>query len=329
MMPSDAEATFEYDVALSFAGEDRGYVSAVAEVLRAKGIRIFYDLYEESRLWGKDLYQHLDYVYGKAARFCVVFVSSHYANKLWTSHELKSAQARAFEEGGEYILPARLDETEIPGLRSTQGYVDLRSKTPEQCARLVVEKIVPYKLMEFHKRRDYFPPTTDVLWKSIKAKSKKSKSVAYDTAYGFYRALRRLDDDERLLLLTVFFQGCRHDYPQNAHIEVDLLRRIVGIPKSKIKSALSNVSSVGFEVRFCGPDGVEMDDFKYVYVSWTHISTSLRDQVEDPDLYSTWIVFEIIDLVARHYCEDHGPLVLLDLNFSSLSMATAVEHVHG
>ena len=32
-----------YDIALSFAGEDREYVEAVAESLRVKSIRVFYD----------------------------------------------------------------------------------------------------------------------------------------------------------------------------------------------------------------------------------------------------------------------------------------------
>jgi hypothetical protein len=31
------------DIALSFAGEDRDYVEAVAESLRVKSIRVFYD----------------------------------------------------------------------------------------------------------------------------------------------------------------------------------------------------------------------------------------------------------------------------------------------
>lgn len=35
--------TFEFDVALSFAGEDRGYVHPIAERLRERGIRVFYD----------------------------------------------------------------------------------------------------------------------------------------------------------------------------------------------------------------------------------------------------------------------------------------------
>jgi hypothetical protein len=38
---------FDYDVALSFAGEDREYVNQVAGVLNELGIRVFYDKYEQ------------------------------------------------------------------------------------------------------------------------------------------------------------------------------------------------------------------------------------------------------------------------------------------
>ena len=140
--PDETEVTKrEYDVCLSFAGEDRTYVEAVAESLRLNGIRPFYDLYEEVKLWGKDLYQHLDDVYRHRARYCVLFISEAYAKKLWTKHELRSAQTRAFEEHEEYILPARFDDTDLPGVRSTVSYIDLRQKDPAQFAHLVVQKI--------------------------------------------------------------------------------------------------------------------------------------------------------------------------------------------
>jgi hypothetical protein len=132
---------FEYDVALSFAGEDRVYVEKVAKYLREKGIKFFYDDYEKTNLWGKDLYVHLDEVYQKKARYCVMFLSGYYAEKLWTNHERKSAQARAFAEKGEYILPARFDNTEIPGISPTIGYVDLRSLEPEEFGKLIIEKL--------------------------------------------------------------------------------------------------------------------------------------------------------------------------------------------
>ncbi len=131
----------QYDVCLSFAGEDRQYVKQVADRLRFRGVRVFYDDYERVDLWGKDLYAHLDYVYRKAARYCVVFASAHYARKLWTTHERRSSQARAFGENTEYILPARFDDTDIPGIPPTIGYVDLRTTSAEDLADLITEKL--------------------------------------------------------------------------------------------------------------------------------------------------------------------------------------------
>ncbi len=139
---SDYKSTeFEFDVALSFAGEDREYVEKVARYLTEKDIKVFYDKYEKTKLWGKDLYVHLDEIYQKKAKYCVMFLSSYYAEKLWTNHERKSAQARAFKEKGEYILPARFDETEVPGILPTVGYIDLRSLEPEEFGKLVIEKL--------------------------------------------------------------------------------------------------------------------------------------------------------------------------------------------
>ena len=44
----------EYQVALSFAGEQRGYVKAVASALK-RGVGVFYDEDSEIDLWGKNL----------------------------------------------------------------------------------------------------------------------------------------------------------------------------------------------------------------------------------------------------------------------------------
>lgn len=40
----------EFDIALSFAGEDRGYVDQVANQLRDSGVKIFYDFFEQDDL---------------------------------------------------------------------------------------------------------------------------------------------------------------------------------------------------------------------------------------------------------------------------------------
>jgi hypothetical protein len=71
----------------------------------------------------------------------LIFVSRQYSQKLWTKHELQQAQARAFLEHREYILPVRLDDTDIPGLNATVGYVDLRTHTIEDLQELILQKL--------------------------------------------------------------------------------------------------------------------------------------------------------------------------------------------
>lgn len=132
----------KYDIALSFAGEDRNYVDRVANLLKERGVKVFYDLFEEADLWGKDLYTHLSEVYQKQAKFTVVFISKAYANKLWTNHERRAAQSRAFQEAQEYILPARFDDTEIPGVLPTIGYVSLKDRTPDDFVSLITKKLI-------------------------------------------------------------------------------------------------------------------------------------------------------------------------------------------
>ena len=115
----------EFDVALSFAGRDRKHADELAKLLKATGVSVFYDEFFKASLWGKDLYQHLQSVYRDKARYCVVFVSKAYVTRDWTNHELKQAQARAFGNDREYILPLKLDNSLLPGLNHTVGYLDL------------------------------------------------------------------------------------------------------------------------------------------------------------------------------------------------------------
>src|SRR4051794_17192036 len=107
--------SWEYDVALSYAGQDRPVVEDVAEALRTRDCVVYYDRKMQADMWGKDLYQHLADVYLNKARYCVVFISQYYEQERWPRHELRAAQARAFRDRSEYILPIRIDGTEIPG----------------------------------------------------------------------------------------------------------------------------------------------------------------------------------------------------------------------
>lgn len=154
--PKDLNMKYEYDVALSFAGEDRDYVHNVATILRDLRVAVFYDEFEKENLWGKNLYDYLSKVYYQKCKYTVVFISEHYGKKLWTDHERQSAQARAFEENREYILPARFDDTEIPGILPTTGYLGIDKMPPEELAEIIQRKVMEPNNSEL-KLIDFFP----------------------------------------------------------------------------------------------------------------------------------------------------------------------------
>ena len=128
-----------YDVVLSFAGEDRTYVEECADILTALGIKVFYDSYEQSELWGKDLYTFLADIYSNKAKYAIVFISKYYAEKRWTKHEFRFINERMFRNDTEYLLPVLLDETKLLGVPETQGY--LANKTPYEVAVMFAKKI--------------------------------------------------------------------------------------------------------------------------------------------------------------------------------------------
>jgi hypothetical protein len=128
-------------VAISFAGEQRATARAIAENLRGTGISVFYDQYEQATLWGVNLYDHLTDVYQHKARYCLLLASKEYASKVWTTLERQSAQARAFKEKNEYILPVRIDNTEIPGILPTIGYLTLEEHGADGICRMLRQKL--------------------------------------------------------------------------------------------------------------------------------------------------------------------------------------------
>lgn len=128
-----------YDVALSFAGEQRTYVERVAATLRAAGAEVFYDYYVD--LWGKDLTKELEQVYRHGSRFVVIFVSKEYVEKAWPNLERQHALAGRIERMDDSVLPARFDAIELPGLPVTVGYRDIHAESPEDLSQAILGKL--------------------------------------------------------------------------------------------------------------------------------------------------------------------------------------------
>jgi hypothetical protein len=309
----------QYDVCLSFAGEDRKYVRAVADVLSERGVRVFYDEYAQADLWGKDLYTHLDDIYRNAARYCVLFASKAYAKRVWTNHERESAQARALEQHREYTLPARFDGTPIPGLRPTIGHISLTGVSPKQLAELVVTKIGD------RPKSNYFPPVPDRLFEHARAKTSRTKDRVESAARHFFEALGRTAADERTVVLNTFLQTCSAELPENVHVSIDLMRRLTGFSEARIIRLASGLRSLGVYAKV--RDGDEHDDFlgtgRTLVLEWHDLST------RGSETNATKIALQMLEAASDSYCASCSIPLLQRLDFSQLASATHQVHHHG
>jgi hypothetical protein len=85
----------KYDIAISFAGEDREITKEIAILLNKKGVDLFFDEFQKAKLFGKNLYDYLSKVYNEESKYCLMIISKYYVEKEWTGLERESAQARA------------------------------------------------------------------------------------------------------------------------------------------------------------------------------------------------------------------------------------------
>lgn len=130
MVPAD----YDFDIALSFAGEHRRYVTEVAAGLRDRGFQVFYDQYSRADILGQDLITYLQDIYGRRSATVAAFISEEWVSRHWPTHERQTVLARALLEtrtdGAPLLLPFRFDDTPVPGLQPSVAYEDLRVLQP-------------------------------------------------------------------------------------------------------------------------------------------------------------------------------------------------------
>lgn len=302
-----------FDVALSFAGEDRAYVKEVADILHQMGIRVFYDKYETVSLWGKDLYEHLQETYYSNSRYVVMFLSKHYAQKIWTSHERKSAQAKAFESHKEYILPARFDNTEIPGILPTISYIDLNDYSPIEFAKLIKEKI------GFLPRFEFFPFDLDVLYDHLEAEADQEKKDIFCFAGSFFDNLKLMTRKERLLVFDAVEHTCPAGPPDNVHLNIEFLSRISNLTTQEIKAIFARLDCLNFVTRIYKQEKHKdalckaMNVIEIKYQPW--LTGTDKEN-------GTYVMVAIVEIFSSNLCPECRRNYFERLDFSILNSLT-------
>lgn len=144
------EVPEKFLVALSFSGEKREFVRAIAAALehRLGPSRVFLDEWFEHYIAGHDADLKLQHIYGSGCELVVLCVSATYGSKAWTrvEHEAIRArlmQARTDEDSRQQdrIFPIRVGDGDVAWMPVNAIAPDVRGRTPEQVAELIVDRL--------------------------------------------------------------------------------------------------------------------------------------------------------------------------------------------
>jgi hypothetical protein len=156
IMKAEASAAKEFDVAISYASEDAGVAKVLAERLRDEQVSVFYDEFFKADLWGKSLSTRFKEAFGEKTEFVLILVSKHYAVKNWTDFEFSIARGEAKTRKVEFILPIRLDDTPMAGLRSDVLYMDLRKDPMDGIVRDFKQKLETRRRLQAERKPNPF-----------------------------------------------------------------------------------------------------------------------------------------------------------------------------
>lgn len=132
---------YAWDVAVSFAGEDRPVVEELKDILNDAGYTVFYDFDVQHQLWGADIRLKLADVYANDAQYMLVFLSKYYPEKDWTNFEFEIGKEAKGKRTDIYLLPVRMDDVNVVGLSKNVGIFDLRQRSVGDLATALIEKI--------------------------------------------------------------------------------------------------------------------------------------------------------------------------------------------
>lgn len=109
----DDPRDFEWDIAISFAGENRTLAEFIGEKLRDLDISVFYDRnYEDNYLGGLWSKQFLE-IFVQKSRLVVAILDQHHSEKVWPTFERDCFTPRVPEAE---VIPVFLDKTVFPGI---------------------------------------------------------------------------------------------------------------------------------------------------------------------------------------------------------------------
>jgi len=132
-----------FKVALSFPGEKREYVAAVAAEVKKRLGRdaVFYDKDFTAQLARPNLDTLLQRIYLNNSDLVVVFLCADYERKDWCGLEWRAIRTIIKNKNDRAIMFMRFDNADVSGSFAIDGHVNLEEHKPLEAARMIAERV--------------------------------------------------------------------------------------------------------------------------------------------------------------------------------------------
>lgn len=137
---------YEFDFAISFAGENRELARQISTQLEVLDCSVFFDELYENNYLGRAWNKTFQSIFRSRSRLIVCLLDKYHSEKIWPIFERECFEPRVVEEA---VIPIYLDDTPflgIPkdtvGISFTQDYgTDLQDKVTDQIVFRLVERL--------------------------------------------------------------------------------------------------------------------------------------------------------------------------------------------
>jgi hypothetical protein len=132
-----------FRVALSFPGEYRTRVEKIVGALAARLGRdkVLYDKWYAAEFNRANLDIYLLKLYHDESDLVAVFLCKEYNAKEWCGLEWRACRDRLKHKEDDGLMFFRLDDADIPGLYSIDGYQDIRHMTDDEVAAAILSRL--------------------------------------------------------------------------------------------------------------------------------------------------------------------------------------------
>jgi hypothetical protein len=132
--------SYDYEVAISFAGENRALAKHIALQLENLDVPVFFDELYEANFLGQAWSKVFREIFGEKSRLILCLLDKHHADKIWPTFEREHFAPRVAHND---VIPVYLDDTKFVGIpQDTIGIVFRYSETDEGWRAAADEQIV-------------------------------------------------------------------------------------------------------------------------------------------------------------------------------------------